>query len=105
MPANPRTDFVFIQTDFLLGLFEAFLDGPATAGNANDCFQRCAFRRVGEEVSQVVRIAQRSTYQESACEFGVLGMPPGHKRPVIKAFAFQARTTRELPLISMKEFP
>jgi hypothetical protein len=36
MPANPRTDFVFIQDRFLFRLFEALLDRPTTSGDAAD---------------------------------------------------------------------
>ena len=43
MPADPRTDFVFIQTDFLFRLFEALLDRPATSGDANDDFRGLRF--------------------------------------------------------------
>ena len=96
VPANPRTDFVFIQACFLFGLFEALLDRPATSGDANDRFQRCAFGCVGEEVSQVVGIAQRSADQKASCEVVVFGIRPGDERPIIKTFAFQAGTAREL---------
>src|SRR3954470_14061774 len=89
VPADPGADFVLIQADLGLALFDQALDGPAQACDLHQLGQRSVLRRVGQIKRQLRRVSDRTTYQQAALEARG-GSAMGDVGPVIQAWPLGA---------------
>ena len=65
VPTVPRAAFVVIEAEFVLGGFEAVLDGPAMAFNQDQLFHGRTFRAPGGEEGEIT-IGNVATNQETS---------------------------------------
>ena len=65
VPAMPGAAFVMVETEFVLGGLESFLDTPARALDADQRLDRCSLWAPGGEVG-VLAIGQAATDQHAA---------------------------------------
>ena len=66
MPAMPGPGLVVVETEFVLGSFEAVFDGPAVAFDTHECRNGCSCRTPGGEVGEIA-IGDIAPDQQAAC--------------------------------------
>ena len=104
VPAMPGTAFVVIKTEFVLGGFEAVLDGPAMSFNQDQLFHGRALGAPGGEEGEIA-VGNVSADQKTSCPLpgeGIVvfaGVEIGQfdVGPVMQARAFGSFACRPAP--------
>lgn len=63
IPTGPITYFIVVQAGFALGLFETLLNGVASRGDPRQGRQADFWRRIGEKVGALMRLAPPASHQ------------------------------------------
>ena len=84
VPGSQVRDLVVVETDFVLGRSETFLDGPACPGHADEFTESCTVRVVAVVESEFTII------DGPADQVLVVGVGGVDERPVIDPGPFRA---------------
>ena len=105
MPAMPGAGFVVIETEFVLGGFEAVFDGPAMTFHRDQLFHGRALGAPGGEESELA-VGDAAADHESPCPLALEGavvfagieIGQFETGPVVQARSFGSFAGRQAPL-------
>ena len=84
VPAVPGPCLAVVETEFLRGTLDAFLDGPAQAGRTGQFGEFGAGLRKHQVVGACVGVASTAADQQPALETGIGRPGQGNARPVVE---------------------